>query len=785
MRKPKALAALTAVLMSLSFFASCAKTPVELGTEEVGDSDPWYGSVRIVPDKDLGPSEMLMGTCAAASDDKVFYMYSAYDMVDYDNCRRTVLNTYDNGGELMSSTEVTGGDPYVINAVMAMRAGSDGKTAEVIADTWGNQGFQTSLIKIDLDTAEITDIVEFTDGNGNSLEKDGVGVSEVEFVGDYCVAMIWAFTGPAFYLFSGTDYVAELDLSTVDGVIWSYEPFSFDKEEGTVCVIAHRTGDTDVLLQFDSNDGHLVSCEDYVFSDDQDIKIADFEVTESGDLCRIDSLGNITKLITKDMTEETVIDNNWYSPYFSDLSGDNRILSCTDAKAVLYSRLTGPDAISPQSTDSDVITILTKADSNPHAGKRVIELAMPLDTGVSAYLSNAIYEFNRTDDEYLIRVWNKYKTGFKVGRNFGNIDMDEEKIYTMIQELKGEEAPDLAIGIQRNYAMRDDIFMDLTGFLSDSVMDKQYGNIIDASRIGDKLYFLPVTLEIEGLVTNRDLLEDGAVGITFEDYDAMVRGGLDGFSPYDYPDSEYYNKSSFVLSCIDTKAAIEGDSVDFGDDQFYAAIEYAKDNFQYDDPDSTPLNFISDFNSRFRGESIYARCSGYLDFICACYSNDNDYSLIGTPSVDARGPRFRALETISVASSTNKEEGCRKFLNFLFDGAGYDTEDPLLSSIITNREIMESVIPSITAAHNELLQGKIDSDNAMVETDFYHDKIATESMQQSFLDCLATISTYYYEDPRIVSFVAEETAAYYAGDVTAEEVVEFLNDRVDKYIHEM
>ena len=98
---------------------------------------------------------------------------------------------------------------------------------------------------------------------------------------------------------------------------------------------------------------------------------------------------------------------------------------------------------------------------------------------------------------------------------------------------------------------------------------------------------------------------------------------------------------------------------------------------------------------------------------------------------------------------------------------------------------MESTIPAITEAHNEELSAKIECDNATIELEFYHDKIASESMQQSFLDCLSTISTYYYEDPRIVTFVIEETQAYYAGDVTLDKVVEYINDRASKYVKEM
>ncbi len=783
MNKIKTIAAGMAVIMSVSLLASCAGGAGSKTT--VKEDDPWYESSRFLLERDQKFSEFMEGSCVGASDNNIYYLYSLYDMEGTDDYRRTILDTYDNSGKLISSKEIDDSAFNVISGVKDIKVSDDGKTADVIASTWGSQAFHTSRLVIDLESGKVTDEIRFTDANGNDLEVDGFGVSDAAFAGDYCVATIYtsSIDNSYFFVFDGSDYIGQLDLSQVEK-FYSNEPFSYDAGTDTLSVIVHTVAGDYRILRFNPSDCSLKSQDKYDISDNEDINTADYQVTYNGDLCRIDSLGNITKLDTAAGTEETVIDNTWYSPYFSDLAGDNTILFSTADRTVIHSSVTMTGS-SVGTEDFEYVTVLTKSEKNPHAGKQVIEIAMPLTEEVSVYLSNAIYEFNRTDTEYLIRIWSKYKTGFKVGRSFGTIDIDNEKLYTMIQELKGSEAPDLAIGIQQNYAMRDDIFMDLTDFLEQSVMDMQYTNIIEASKIGGKLYFLPVTLEIEGLVTNKDLIPEGAVGITFEQYDKMVKEDLDGYSPYEYPSSDFNNKATFVLSCIDTIEAIEGDKVDFGSDQFYAAVEYANDNFIYDDYDSTPQDYLNDWDSKVRSESIYVRCRNYPEFICACYSSDGDYAFIGTPSVDASGPRFRALETISVAASTDQSEGCKKFLNFLFGGAGITSGSVELSDIITNKEIMESTIPVITEAHNEALTGKIESGNAYIELEFYHDKIASDSMQQSFLDCLSTISTYYYEDPQLVTFVIEETAPYYAGDVTLDKVVEYINDRASKYVKEM
>ena len=301
----------------------------------------------------------------------------------------------------------------------------------------------------------------------------------------------------------------------------------------------------------------------------------------------------------------------------------------------------------------------------------------------------------------------------------------------------------------------------------------------------------PVSIIIEGLVTNKELLEDGAVGITFEDYDKLIEEGMSGYSPYDYPYSEYYNKLSFFLSCIDTKSAIDGETIDFDTPQFRAAAEYARVNFVYDDNASTPQMDWREQYRRNRGECYYTNITSFLDYVHACYKQNEHYAIIGTPSVDASGPRFKALETISVSATTDVEAGCRKFINYLFSGAAYESDDCELWQTVTNKEIMSRNVETILLRNNEaedkLVAAKDSGAVMMTEGAEKSDglKYATEEMCESFLRSLENISIYYYEDKKIVMFVTEELAPYYAGDRTLDDCIMYLNDRAAKYIREM
>ena len=390
----------------------------------------------------------------------------------------------------------------------------------------------------------------------------------------------------------------------------------------------------------------------------------------------------------------------------------------------------------------------------------------------------------------LLRVWDKYKSGYTVGLVYGALDENDQEVYKMIQDLKNDDAPDIALNIQKNYAMRDDVFMDLTGFLDPEVLEKQYGNIIEAGRYDGKLYFLPVTLEIEGLVTNKELIKDGAAGLTFEEFEKLIKDEMNGFSPYDYPNSRAYNKRTFLLSCIDTKRAIEGQKIEFGTDQFRAAAEYAKDNFVYDNEKSVPEDYKNDW-TRFRGECYYTRIGDYLDFVCACNKSNASYKIIGTPSTDASGPRFKAIETVSVSATTDVKDGCKKFLNYMFSGAAYNSDDCKFRFIVTNKEIMDRNIEFLTRNNNDeyskylegVKSGKFIPSPGLDKA--YGQKEATDDMSESFKESLSSISTYYYEDHTIIEFVDEELAPYYAGDRSLDDAIRYLNDRAAKYVREM
>ena len=796
MRKIRPLAmAMSIVMLMTVFVSSCSSS--KKTKKVVKEDDPWYRTTKFELSSDLGQNDLLGTTDGiCSSDDRLFYMYAF--SLDMGGSYRTVLDTFDFDGNRVNRTDVVCPDEYRIVKIYSFESDAEGKTLKSILYLRCGNDFDSYFADIDTETGTVSNIKKVIDENAEKIVKPKASLMYFYFTGDYSIAFYEVDYQGGFnieyqlLLFKNGEYITELDLSTTQ-IRYFFGGTPVDEKANSIFVSGLENADV-VSLEFDLRTGNLKNKKTFQDLSNDDVNLAEYTETNNGELCKLDSFGNIIRINMDTMKPETVIDSGSYNPYFYSKSTNEKsvgsgIVSCTEERAVIWeSEIIYYGTM--DSTHRQNIMVLTKEDKNPNAGKEIIELALPPNSGVSDYLAKSVYEFNRTDDEYYIRVWSKYNSGFNMGILFANATEDDQKIFEMIQDLRGDEAPDLAIGIQKNYAMRDDVFMDLTGFLDPEVMEKQYNNIIEAGKINDKLYFLPVTIEIEGLVINEDLLGEDAVGLTFEEYDKLIEEDMNGFSPYDYPLSVYYNRNSFILSCIDTKSAIEGARIEFGTDQFRATIEYATDKFTYEDENSMPLDFIYDYN-RNRGECYYARINDYLDFVHACYKSNKSYRIIGTPSIDASGPRFKALETISVAANTDVKDGCKKFINYLFAGTAFNSEDCEFYQIVTNKEIMSKNIATLTKNNNEKFEDFVEQKNKglIMQTGGSEkangDKMATDEMNEIFCNSMASISTYYYEDRVIVQFINEELAPYYAGDRTLDDAIKILNDRVTKYINEM
>lgn len=784
MRRGRFISAILATLIFVSLFSACGKKEIVLDNKIVRAEDPWYETTRFNVGYETAQNEMIESQYIEYCSDKVYVADIIYNLETYD--RSSYLLVYDDSGNQLNQIPIDTQNGSQISMILSIVPDPKGNNATVFCDVFGlGTGFAFCSAKLDLGSGKMSDITPLTDLDGNLLSSD-YGISGVYNCDDYTVVAHQNGLDNDLYIYEGNKCISKMDHSGVDS-IFILEQCVYNSSSKKISASSLSEDQSEMFFfDIDPKTGKVSDVTYSALADVEDNNITDYNCTSNGDYLKVDSLGNIFRFDSKKGQSEIAIDNNWYSPFFSDYKDETTVLSYSEDKAVLMTEKY--NMIGYLFSYENTITILKKADTNPHVDKKVIEISAPLDTYFSEYLSDAIFNFNRTDNEYLIRVWGKYNTGVKSGRKISSLDQEAEKLYTLIQELNGSEAPDLVIDLQRSSAMNDELLLDISDFLDQDVRKRQFENIIDASKTNGRSYFLPVIIEIEGLEVRTNDIPSDCKGMNFADFDNFVQEKLSGFSPYDYPDSIYFNKRGFFLSCIDVNSAL-GDTVDFDSEQFREAASYAKDNFF--DIDYVPSkiemdDLMTEKSDMAVPDARYVKLKGFIDFVHSMKSDKDDYTLIGTPSVDESGLRFNVLESISVASSTDMEDGCRKFINYLFNGSFAENSGSFSDIICTNKAVMEYYLPMTIEVINQAYSKDINSNIvSMSDMNYFGFKEADEKMADEFIKCLSNVTRYNYADPDIVLIIDEEMAPYYAGDRSIDDVIQYLNDRVGKYLSEM
>jgi len=786
MRRPVRIVSIAFCLLFASgIMAGCKKTAQTEKNITSVEGNPWYDTVRFKMSMEMSDTDMLMVDSAPEYiSGKIYSTYSTYDLQTSDE--RVKLDVYGEDGTKEQTQEITfPGEETQVQNIYSLIPKEDGKTAIALVGVF-NGGFESYFINVDLETGKASDVTPMKDKSGQIVNM----ISSVTRVGNYiAVQSINMGTGDTqLYFYEDMDLLCEMDMTTLPGGGYIDAVSYNEKTKKAYANVENMNGEK-YTCEMDLSSGKFTNMTPWVTGSDNEDSLTDYQCTCQGDLLRVDTLGNIFKFNVEANTEEKVLDNSWYSPYFYDFNPDKnddiRVLHYSEEKIVLYFHGTEgfPTARIPSETYS--VMVLTRAQVNPHEGKKIIEISAPLDGTFSDYLSQAIVSFNETDPEYLIRIWSKYNEGIKAGRGFPILDPQIERAYTLVRELVSADCPDIVVNMDKKEAMNDKTLLDLSSSLDESVKQGIFDSILEASKVDGKLYFIPVTLEVEGLIVKEEDVGKDKVGMTFEEYANYVENTLSGAQPYDYPESIYNYRDVFLMSCIDMKSAVEGEKVDFDSEQFRKAAEYAKANFMENRRDPDVYIPFAEEELRPRPDGRYVHMTNFADYVINCANEQDACSVIGTPSVTAEGPRFKAQESISVTAKSDQMEGCKKFINYLLGGQFIPEGELSVSSICVNKDVMKKQISLLAKYYNEIYDFEMEYglfDKSQLKTMGY--KKATDTMQQKFFDMISNLSVYYMDDKEIKDIINEEMAAFYVGDKSIDDVIRFINDRVDKYISE-
>ncbi|MBR2550819.1 MAG: extracellular solute-binding protein, partial [Clostridiales bacterium] len=365
-------------------------------------------------------------------------------------------------------------------------------------------------------------------------------------------------------------------------------------------------------------------------------------------------------------TIDTFLDFNWCDVDLNVLSKLNMIEN--DGKSVtLAGSVESRFRLSTDNTPSVLdyyIVELTKVEKNPHAGKTVLSLYMGNETGFDE-VTDAILEFNNSSTEFYIKITDKYSKDYTVIREaksneeyrLASLNSDNDMSNQLTMDIINGTGPDIYVNTSNLGVLNNDNYLvDLSSYFKDLDSSKFFTNIVEASKVDDKLYQLPVCYRIEGIETKSELVGTSGVGFTLEEYKEFVQGPLNGNDIIRTGQAFYFTR---LFNNMSDKFIING-KADFSCPEFAELASYVNDNVQD--------KRVSDDNENESSDELIASgvtCYGISKYFGELVRFNGDLTITGLPSCDGRGPQFDAWVSVAVSAQSTDVNACAEFAKLL------------------------------------------------------------------------------------------------------------------------
>ncbi|MCQ2532542.1 MAG: hypothetical protein MJ093_07545 [Saccharofermentans sp.] len=416
---------------------------------------------------------------------------------------------------------------------------------------------------------------------------------------------------------------------------------------------------------------------------------------------------------------------------------------------------------------------LTRAESNPNAGKAILRLAS-VDGVYDETVTQAIYEFNESNDNAFIIIDDRYDI-----ENYRDFDYSMDSGYLYDPWLRDNEADttahmnannqlriDIMAGtgpdiLLNSYAIGDinnsDCMLDLREYLlgDDSINSDEYISVIFGGN--DAIYQLPLSVSPVCFywLENNDIEATGTYGgMTYEQYEELVSVNCNGEDPLSY----YRNQIDYFVEMFNYNydEFVHDGQIDINNDEFRAMAEFVNTRNK-----EMTYNMFSNWEMYPIGR-YYDREILNPDL--------NHYYAFGMPSINGdRGIKLKCDMSIGVATSCPLIDDAVAFVKTIMST---NASNIRIEDIRTSTEnMMESTNSSITLE----MEYSMDITEYDLITDDYIDK---------YVEMLQNAESLYEYDASIAMIMYEELQAYFAGDKTLDEVIPIIENRCQTVLDE-
>lgn len=770
MRKPIAVLLISSLTLSLAFTGCSTESKKEILKVEEGT--PWYECEHLelgheYETYDFNDGYLNCSILGRISDGYIYYLDGSYGGYGDDINTLQLVALYSNEGEFINDIDIwsygTIGmgcgmyDFYVENDTLKVNFNDQRDNTLTVYD-------------VDFEQGELTNPVTYS--AVGTWDWDTVQYENI--VGDY-------------HLFVGIDYMADrLKLCTIDssGNQYIYDiTQNFPDNAPSYVYKPIVISDTEVLVI----DGNDISNSAFVFNlATQTMEIAGgnygwildeysgrnfYDTDDNGNLIMMD--GASIKALDLDRQEyRKITDIENLDINRNEIKDRCNFLSVSDERIVIGSGMNWH--LNDCTAD---VYVFDRAEVNPNVGKTIVTT-----DGFYDIVYEAAYRFNRSDDEYFVRIvpyeYHYYDdVPYTTAEEYEALILDARRNAgnRLRVDLMAGDCPDVVFYCEDFPQLNNaNCMLDLSSFYNESdIRNEVFDNLIQASMLNGEMYSIPLNFYIRGIGVNRNRWPGDSLGMTFDDYLIFMDEYTNGVNPVSYRQTEFINL--MVANNYDLLLDENG-NINFDCDAFRQIAEFTKDNIfntssDYYSEGITSLQDVGDWYSQFAINSI---------------EMDNA-DFVGLPSCDGRGPMMVCRHSVSIAKSSAVPEGAWRFICMLMDAdvqayacSPSGVLDSPMGGILSpiNRNAMEMVIDDTVESYNANVQTQIEMSG---HSSYYY---VTREDANRFVEIIESIDHCYVSDSDIEIIVYEEIQAYLVGDKTLDEVIEIINSRVQIAVSE-
>ena len=436
---------------------------------------------------------------------------------------------------------------------------------------------------------------------------------------------------------------------------------------------------------------------------------------------------------------------------------------------------------------------LTRAEKNPHAGKKMLVIGGEHIYEYPELLSFASRYSGNTESKARI-VFVDYTEGLRPGEGLISL---EQSIY--LDSLTGK-GPDILVNMFDSIAFRNnEIMEDLNRYLDgENGIDRSayFDNIFRACETAGNLYHIPLKFELSGLEVNAEKIPYSG-GWTYEEFEEACENTEEQISfleatpsmdllelflmsslPQfvDYPNKKVDFTNEDMKKILTMAKTYGTDEIPSDEGYGYFEIDYGigQSAFEADDYDLSALKFLE------------GRLLARKSTLCTVY----DYSafkgmspgrieFLGYPSKEKTGMIVHPTLTMGIVSSSTAKEQAWDFISAFLNE---DPENVIPSEAFSvKRDTFEKESRTIMERRNEYFELIYWDDYKQAEYIDY--RVAGEDIEE-VRKLIENVTIASSGDPALLAIIEEEAAGYFAGDRSMEDVLNTIQNRAATIVNE-